>query len=267
MTANILHYFSQTNAQYLHAHGELGTKILIQKLDCQVNNKILEIGLGTGSTLMYLFSAYPKTEFYGVEQSEFMYQKAKQRYLFCGAANKITLKLMKQKNTLPFESHFFDKIYAESVLSIQENNDLEEMLKEIKRVLKPNGILVINETIWLDSIGIAEIKKLNLFCKQNFGIIQNNESYPHLADWLNLFELLGFKCESVDRLADKKDDFRIKFRFPYSFLSFLFTFQGKIKTFFSCSIRNQKKHYQQKMNEFHADKKLLMEGILMKFIL
>jgi ubiquinone/menaquinone biosynthesis C-methylase UbiE len=265
MQSNILHYFSQTNTQYIHAHGEFGTKILTQKLDCQANEKILEIGFGTGATLMYLFSAYPNTNFYGIDQSEFMYKKAQARLNFCRVNQKIALSLMETKNKLPFDSHFFDKIYLESVLAIQEGDDLLLMVQEIRRVLKPEGFLIINETIWLNSTTMAEIRRVNAFGKQHFGIIQCNQSYPYLENWIKLFEEIGFKGESTHKLSEMKSDFAPKSRFSYAFLSSLFSAFGKIKAFFSGSIRKQKRHYAQKMKEVMPDNQPLMEGIIMRF--
>lgn len=265
MESNILHYFSKINAQYLHANGEFATKFLIQKLDCQPNTKILEIGFGTGTTLLYLFSIYRNTRFYGLEQSHSMYKKAGERFRFCCVNEHIELSLMTEKNKLPFENNTFDKIYVESVLAIQEGNDLQFMVKEIGRVLKPNGTLVINETIWLDKTPLAEIKRINAFGKQAFGIIQSSEVVPYLADWQKLFEQENLICISTHKFTEMQGNFDKHFHFPYSFLSFIFTAIGKVKAFFSPSMRREKKYYIQKMQEVIPANVQLMEGLIMCF--
>ncbi|MGB5529863.1 MAG: class I SAM-dependent methyltransferase [Ignavibacteriaceae bacterium] len=266
MQNEILNYFSKTHAQYIHAKGEIGTRVLIQTLNCQSNEDVLEIGFGTGTTLTQIYSNNKKTRFYGLEQSPLMYKKAKARLRFSLIGESIKLGLMEQKDRIPFPTNSFDKIFLESVLGIQEDDDLQVLLGEIGRVLKPNGILVMNETIWLNSTNMNEILYINDFCKRSFGIIQSSSDYPYLRNWIDLLARLNFECESVIKLDEVKEVFKSEFRFPYRLLSLTFTALGKIKSNLSSSMIKERKSYSQKEKQINPGNKPLMEGIIIKAV-
>jgi SAM-dependent methyltransferase len=134
---------------------------------------------------------------------------------------------MKTKTQIPFETDSFDKIYLESVLGILEGTGLENLLKEIKRELRNNGILVINETIWLGYTSLDEIHYINEFCKHSFGIIQSTSKYPYLRNWIDMLTNLNFISESVTNLNEVEDDIKSEFRFLYVSLSSTLT--GRVK--------------------------------------
>jgi ubiquinone/menaquinone biosynthesis C-methylase UbiE len=262
MQNEILDYFGKMHAQYIHARGQLATNVLITNLNCRPQEKILEIGFGTGTTLVQLYSNNRQTNFFGLEQSELMYRTAQSRLRFSLIGNAVKLKLIEQKNRIPFETNYFDKIFMESVLAIQEGDDLEIFLSEIQRVLKPNGILLMNETIWLDSTPLDEIHRINELCKNAFGIIQSNSNYPYLKNWKNLLTKLNFECEKIIKLDEVKDNPKTDFRNPYRLLSFLFTGFGKLSYLLNYSLRKERKIYFQKMKEIIPPNQSLMEGII-----
>ena len=264
MQNEILNYYSKTHAQYIHAKGAIGTNVLIQLLNCQPNEEILEIGFGTGTTLVQLYSNNKKTKFYGLEQSPLMYKKAKARLNFCLICDSIKLGLMQKKEKIPFSTNSFDKIFLESVLGIQESNELEHLLGEIGRVLKPKGILVMNETIWLNSTKMEEILPINEFCKRSFGIIQSSSDYPYILNWIDLLVRMKFKCESVIKLDDIKNDPKADFRFPYNMLSITFTAIGKVKSKLNPLLKEEARSYYQRMKKINPANKRLMEGVIIK---
>ena len=266
MRNEILNYFSRTHAQYVHAKGEIGTKVLIQILNCQPNEKVLEIGFGTGTTLAHIYSNHKKTELYGLEQSPLMYKKAKTRLKFSLIGESIKLGLMEQKKTISFPANSFDKIFLESVLGIQEGDDFVNLLNEISRVLKTDGILVMNETIWLNTTSIDEIVNVNDFCRRSFGVIQCNSEYPFVQNWIDLLTRLNFKCESIIKLDEVTDSVKSGFGFPYRLLSLTYTAIGKIKSSLISSMRKEKRNYYQKMKQINPDNKPLMEGIIIKAV-
>jgi SAM-dependent methyltransferase len=266
MQNEILGYFSKMHAQYIHARGELATNVLITNLNCRPQEKILEIGFGTGTTLVQLYSNNRQTNFFGLEQSELMFRTANSRLRFTLTGNAVKLSLVDQKNKIPFETNFFDKIFLESVLAIQEGDDLEILLSEIKRVLKPDGILLMNETIWLDSTPLDEIHRVNELCKDAFGIIQSNSDYPYLKNWKDLLTKLNFECENIIKLDEVRDNPKTDFRNPYRLLSFLFTSFGKLRYLLNYSLRKERKIYFQKMKEIIPVGKSLMGGVLFKAV-
>ena len=264
MQNEILNFFGRIHAQYIHARGEQGTRVLIQSLNCQPEEEILEIGCGTGTTLIQLFSNNKKTKFYGIDLSPLMLKKAKSRLRFCMTGDLVKLGLMQNRTKIPFESNSFDKIYLESVLGIQEGDDLKDLLMEIRRVLRANGTLLMNETIWLDSTPPEKILHINEFCKRSFGIVQCTSHYPYLKDWKVLLASMNFNCESIIVLDDVKNDLKSEFKFPYGLLSFLYTASGKIKSNLIPSLRSEKKEFYLKMKLILPDNTPIMGGVLIK---
>jgi len=184
---DILNYYGAANTAYLHPKGKWATELLLQKLDIQEQESVLEIGFGTGASLVYLASKYQKTNFYGIENSALMHEKATSRIAFALLKN-IMLTSYENPVMLPFANQFFDRVYVESVLAIQNGNDLPKLIAEIYRVLKPAGKLVANEGVWANSFSKENILEMNAFCQSRFGIIQANSDYPYLSDWKSLFE-------------------------------------------------------------------------------
>ena len=228
----LLDYLAMTHQPYLHAKGEIATECLIQWLDCQPNEKVLEFGFGTGGTLVKAVSRYRNTQFFGVDFSEKMLEKTTERLKFCQLYDLVELKKTDGKSLSCFTDSYFDKIYVESVLGIQDDETLRSILLEFHRILKPKGQLVLNETLWLDSTNRETIIQFNEFAKKSFGIIQANGGYPYLNDWISLLASSHFhvlKTERVDSL--KTGTFRPNFNEK---LSRLFTILGGIygKLFF-----------------------------------
>lgn len=178
----LLEYLAITHQPYLHAKGEIATEYLIQWLDCQPNEKVLEFGIGTGGTLVKVVSRYRNTQFFWVDFSEKMLEKSTDRLKFCQLYDLVELKKTDGKSLNGFTDGFFDKIYVESVLGIQDDEALRGILLEFHRILKPNGKLVLNETLWLESTKRETIVQFNEFAKKSFGIIQANDTYPYLKE-------------------------------------------------------------------------------------
>lgn len=256
--SQLLDYLAITHQPYLHAKGEIATEYLMQWLDCQPNEKVLEFGVGTGGTLVKAVSRYRDTRFFGVDFSEKMLEKTTDRLKFCQLFDLVELKKIDGKSLNYFTDSFFDKIYVESVLGIQDDETLKSILLEFHRILKPNGKLVLNETLWLENTNREIIFQFNEFAKKSFGIIQANTDYPYLKDWVSLLESSYFevlKTEGVDSL--KTDGLQRNFNEK---LSKLFTILGGIygKLFFRKEFRKF-----EKASDSVQTNKQLMEGYLM----
>jgi ubiquinone/menaquinone biosynthesis C-methylase UbiE len=113
-------------------------KIDLFKKHVSKNNKILDYGCGYGRTLKVLQdNGYINLS--GVDFSEKMIERAKKE-------NPLIDCRTVKNNKLMYEDNSFDAVLLLAVLTCVINNEEQEMImKEIKRVLKPNGIIYIND--------------------------------------------------------------------------------------------------------------------------
>jgi len=102
--------------------------------------KVLDVGIGTGKNIDYYNN---EAEVTGIDFSKKMLEKAKRKFKKSGRKN-ISLKLMDVEN-LKFRDNSFDYVITSSVFCSVPNPI--EGLKEIKRVLKPNGKLIMVEHV------------------------------------------------------------------------------------------------------------------------
>ncbi len=116
-----------------------------------LKGKILEVGIGTGKNIDYLND---KARVTGIDFSKKMLEKAKQKLTRTDRKN-ITLKKMDVEN-LDFEDNSFDYVITSSVFCSVP--DPLKGLKEIKRVLKPTGKLVMVEHVLSNNRLIASFE-------------------------------------------------------------------------------------------------------------
>ena len=225
---NILERFGKANTAFPHAGGWTSTKFLIQKLDCQANERILEIGFGTGATLVELASRNKRSSFFGIEANKLMYKNAMERIQFCGLSKRIECSVNINNSKLPFPDSSFDKVYCESVLAILEGNNLPNILQEVNRILKPEGILLFNETIWMPDASKSMINEINKLCKSNYGIIQCSSDFPYVQDWKRLLQSSGFEILDGFKVDEIDDNLNVRKNWQ-SILSDLFSAWGKLK--------------------------------------
>ena len=115
-----------------------GQKAIIKKMDCIDSDNVLEIGIGTGSSLQY----YPKeTKVVGIDISPDMLEVAKKRIVKDKIHNKHILLMNGER--LSFPDNSFDKVVGMYVVSVTQNHQV--LVEEMKRVCKNDGdIYIVN---------------------------------------------------------------------------------------------------------------------------
>lgn len=111
----------------------------LQGIRCQPQT-ILDLGCGTGYSEVFLKKAYPSAQIIGLDKSDGMLIEAQNKERkhelsninwVCGYAE-----------DLPFSDHTFELVY--SSLMLHWSNDFTKSLNEIRRVLKPGGLLLFS---------------------------------------------------------------------------------------------------------------------------
>ncbi len=112
----------------------------IETLAPQAQDTILEIGMGNGFFVKDILSMDPSVHYSGCDFSEAMIEAAtqlNQEVVNTGQASFI----LAPANSLPFEESTFNKVFTVDTIYFWENPT--PVLDEIKRVLKPQGQLLI----------------------------------------------------------------------------------------------------------------------------
>jgi ubiquinone/menaquinone biosynthesis C-methylase UbiE len=143
--------------------------LLINELNPQENETILEFGFGTGQNLILAKKQNPITKFIGVDIDpkvrEIAVHKLKKQNI------KIDLDLYNGVK-LPYQDNQFDKIYSCLVFHQLDAETKLNCLKELHRVLKPTGKLIIAD--W----GKAQNKLMRF----TFGFVQLLDGFKTTND-------------------------------------------------------------------------------------
>jgi ubiquinone/menaquinone biosynthesis C-methylase UbiE len=112
----------------------------VRLLDAQPGDHVLEIGFGPGLAIQKLLQQVPQVQIAGVDYSQTMVNAARQRNLKAITEGHADLRYGDAAN-LPFADTVFDRVY--SIHSIYFWPRPLYTLREIRRVLKPGGILIL----------------------------------------------------------------------------------------------------------------------------
>ncbi|OGZ32175.1 MAG: hypothetical protein A2V69_02110 [Candidatus Portnoybacteria bacterium RBG_13_40_8] len=173
--------FYQTRKKYSPEIEEL-------KLYIKEEEKVLDLGCGTGR-LYEIFSVQggsasgrKNIDYVGIDFSENLIQIAKERH---GNHFQVADILM-----LPFSDNYFDSVWSIAVLHHIPTDELRKRaLSEIKRILKPNGRVIV--TCW---------KIKSFFRKDIFIPFHGKKRYYHVftkRELGDLFKQSGFKVEEL----------------------------------------------------------------------
>jgi demethylmenaquinone methyltransferase/2-methoxy-6-polyprenyl-1,4-benzoquinol methylase len=127
-------YDALTNSNE-HAAREKGLSLLA----LQPGERVLEIGYGTGHSLVALAQAVGSGGHVdGIDVSDGMCQVARSRVTEAGLADRVSLKVGSVP-PLPYPDAEFDAVSMSFTLELFPLNVIPDVLSEIKRVLKPGG--------------------------------------------------------------------------------------------------------------------------------
>lgn len=176
-------------------------KRIIEESNPQKGEKILDLGCGTGYYLFLLSSLPVYLSLTGLDNDKKALDEAR-----------VTLKGKKIKfiqgdsHNLPFKNNTFDKVVCSEVLEHLDND--EKTLKEIFRILKPDGVAVFSVPslefpFFWDPINWILQRLFNTHIKNGFfsGIWSGHKRLYTAADLKKKFERAKFKVLSFEELT------------------------------------------------------------------
>lgn len=154
-------------------------------------NKILDLGCGTGRNS--LFFAQHGFEVFASDISKKSIEALKNKMHRKNVSN-INIYNFGFENIL-FEEKFFDVVVCTSVLHHARLKDIEKGMKEIYRVLKPKGCLILDILSKEDSsYGLGEMVEENTF----IGSREGEEGIPHHYTDIKELKKLLKKFNDID---------------------------------------------------------------------
>ncbi len=115
-------------------------RLLVDEINPQTNERILEFGFGTGQNLLLVHKEIPNAKLEGLDIDPKVKEIAEHKL----TKNKVEFPLhLYNGSVLPFADNSFDKVYSCLVFHQLDAETKLNCLKELYRVLKPNGKLII----------------------------------------------------------------------------------------------------------------------------
>lgn len=144
-------------------------RLLVESINPQDNEVILEFGFGTGQNLILVKNKNPNIELIGLDIDP----KVKEITTYKLKKNKLEIPLnLYDGNNFPHQDNQFDKVYSCLVFHQLDAETKNNCLKEIYRVLKPGGELIIAD--W----GKAQNKLMRF----TFGLVQILDGFKTTND-------------------------------------------------------------------------------------
>lgn len=179
-------------------------KYALSKQNFKEGQKILEIGVGTGASLIY----YPPfLHITGIDISSGMLEKAMKRIKKLNLKN-VELKIMDCTN-LEFSDRSFDYVVAAFVISVCQHP--EKMLDEMLRVLKDDGKIILVNHFASENRIINSIEKflnplakkigwrmdlsLDTLIKRDGVLLENKTKIFLFSPWTTVILRKDTKCE------------------------------------------------------------------------
>jgi len=115
----------------------------LHKLDASAGETVLEIGFGTGNSLLVLAKAVsPTGKVAGIDISPGMFQVAREKLDYAGFSQQVTLQ-QGDSAALPYMANAFDAVFVSFTLELFDSPEIPTVLAECRRALKPGGRICV----------------------------------------------------------------------------------------------------------------------------
>lgn len=184
--------YRDKNSEAKESASKLMERKMISAANIRDGQQILDAGCGTGTLTFEIASSCPNTKVYGIDILEEHLEIAGKH-----KENSHNVLFSKQDYlNLAFEDNSFDRIFfCESLVHAQDKNQL---LSEVRRVLKPEGKIVVADIFMLDD-NLTEKEKIDL---SDFSKETGIPNFENLHSFIQKLRLLRFHNVSYQNLTN-----------------------------------------------------------------
>lgn len=251
-----LRYLAELGSTNLHAAAAVATERLRSALALEPGKHVLEIGCGTGGTILK-FASESQAVMDGVDVLEEMLRVARVRLRVAGLRTRLVR--ADAALGLPFRDESYDAVFTESVLGIHPPASADAFLREVCRVLRVGGRFVANEGVWKAGTPVETVSAINQACLKDFGFSMASSAGWSKEDWTECMKRVGFTVIGAEAI-DVHDSSRVTPSFVGNF-SRAVTLAFRLKASLNPRIRGLRRHYQ-KLLEKHRDDQRHIEASL-----
>jgi len=178
---------------YLANGGEKKLKEIFKGIPLD-NKKMLDFGCGLGGPALYL-ATNNFVDIIGVDVEEFVLSKLNEKIASSNLEGSIRTQLIDPETTLPFADNSFNILYAGESMFHIKNKKL--ILAEMYRVLKPKGLLIVNDYMHFSKKYSAELKAFLIADGLGFHLIS-------AEDYQKILHEIGFSFISAEDVTDRE---------------------------------------------------------------
>lgn len=158
-------YFSIARWFFSEKGGNIQHKVqalVLEKLDCNGNGKLLDIGCGNGQLVISIAKKFPLAHIIGVDtwgkNWEFGQRSCERNAMIEGVSDQVEFR-QAGADQLPFNDGEFDMVVSNLVFhEIHTVKDKRELIREALRVLKKNGAFVFQDLfLWKSVYGDRQV--------------------------------------------------------------------------------------------------------------
>lgn len=142
--AGYLHGYSPEEQDRLYRQARFLEKSVYSSIDFSKQHKILEVGCGVGAQTEILLERFPHLSISAIDRADVQIQVARKRLASAIAEGRVKIEVADALH-LPFSNNAFDGAFLCWFLEHVENPIA--ILKEVRRVLKPGGIIYCSEVL------------------------------------------------------------------------------------------------------------------------
>ncbi|MEN8159076.1 MAG: class I SAM-dependent methyltransferase [Myxococcota bacterium] len=156
-TGSKLSLLAAVRARSVRLGPECVRRALLARLTPRKEDRLLELGVGSGSTLLAVATRASEGFVAGIEPDPLALRHARRRCERLVRDGRVTLAAGSSSDLSMFEPASFDKVYGVHVSSFWD--EPAGHLAEIRRVLRPGGLLLLGRSPWLPE-GLATGERL-----------------------------------------------------------------------------------------------------------